>query len=71
MSADRYVARLLRLSVVRQFYESKEITLDDAVEILQGCLDPGDEDTRVDDSALLNENREKAIELLKECEGVK
>lgn len=68
MSTKRYYARILRLGVVSQMYRGGELTVEEAVEILQGCLRPGDESTRIDDSALLDENTEKAFEVIKESE---
>ena len=70
MSVERSVARMLRLGVTSQIYNAGEITMEDAEEILCGCLTPGDESTRIDDSALLDESIEKAFELIKQSEEV-
>jgi len=47
------VARSLRLVVIRQQFETGNLTEDEAIELLRGPLSPGDETTIRDDSRLL------------------
>ena len=48
-----FIARLMRLMTVRAYREQGTLTDNDAHDLLAGCLTPGDDSTRVDDSALL------------------
>jgi plasmid stability protein len=50
----RWLARSMRLLAVRSAYRAGEITEAEGRELLAGCLAPGDESTRVDDSLLLD-----------------
>lgn len=63
---DRQGARMLRLAVVRNLLGQGLIGADDARELLSGCLTPGDETTRVDDSCLLSMTFEEAVEATKD-----
>ncbi len=58
------MARTLRFIAVRGYYQAGELTEAEAIEILDGCLTPGDETTRVDDSALLNMSNDEAADAL-------
>lgn len=58
------MARALRFITVRGYYQAGEITEAEAIEILGGCLTPGDETTRVDDSALLGMSNDAAADAL-------
>jgi hypothetical protein len=51
---DRNNARFLRVAIVRNVLRQGLLDRDDALEILSGCLTPGDETTRVDDRDLLD-----------------
>lgn len=64
--SDRQGARMLRLAIVRNLRSQGLLDEAFAVELLQGCLTPGDESTRVDDSGLLNATLEQAIEMTKD-----
>lgn len=58
----RQGARMLRLAVVKNVFGQGLISESEAEELLSGCLSPGDESTRIDDSALLNVTFEQAVE---------
>lgn len=47
------IARSRRLVAVQTLYDNGDITLDEALEILGGRLNPNDDSTTYDDSALL------------------
>lgn len=47
------IARSRRLVAVQALYDNGDITLDEALEILRGRLNPNDDSTTYDDSALL------------------
>jgi hypothetical protein len=47
------MARAVRLAAVQSCVRQKLISFNDGVELLKGCLKPGDEKTRVDDSRYL------------------
>ena len=51
---DRDIARFLRIAVIRNLLGSGNLDRADAIELLQGCLTPGDETTRQDDSYMLD-----------------
>lgn len=59
---NRQGARMLRLAVVKNVFGQGLISESEAKELLSGCLSPGDESTRIDDSALLNVTFEQAVE---------
>lgn len=63
---DRQGARMLRLAVIKNLLGQGAISADDARELLSGCLTPGDETTRVDDSGLLSMTFEEAVEATKD-----
>jgi len=46
--------RALRLMVVRGYYQKGQLSREHALELLAGQLTPGKEETRVDDSGLLD-----------------
>jgi len=51
MGAKRtLVARALRLAVIQNQYDIGNLSTEEAKELLRGCLKPGDESTRIDDS---------------------
>ena len=52
--SDRDIARFLRIAVIRNLLGSGTLDRADAIELLQGCLTPGDETTRQDDSYMLD-----------------
>ncbi len=62
MNEEKYTGRLLRLFFVKQQVAAGIFSKEDAVEILQGCLSPDDESTRVDDSGLLEASSEYAYQ---------
>lgn len=70
INVTEYLARLVRLLSVRQFYLSGLIDEDNAVEILNGCLSPDDESTKRNDSDLLDDAKSmtetEAAEMLAE-----
>ena len=68
MNEERFFARIARYSTVYMMFSSGLFEKAEAADLLSGCLTPDDETTRFDDSALLNENYEKAIELIRESE---
>ena len=47
-------ARAIRLIAVRGYLDNGNITEEQAREVLRGCLVPGDEGSRVDDTAYLH-----------------
>lgn len=47
------MARMLRLGVVREQYQNGNLTEAEAIELLSGPLEPGNESTVYDDSGLL------------------
>jgi hypothetical protein len=47
-------ARSLRLAVIGNLYREDQISREDAIEILSGCLEPGNESTKYDDSQWLD-----------------
>ena len=51
------MARSLRLAVVQQQYDTGRLDPVEAFGLLRGCLTPGDEATRYDDSRLLDQHR--------------
>lgn len=61
--AEVSVARSLRLAMVQNQLDQGNLTEEDALELLRGCLTPNDESTRYDDSKELktNRNAEKII----------
>jgi len=59
--SDRDNARFLRIAVIHNLLESGCLDRADAIEILQGCLTPGDETTRQDDSHMLDWTVEQII----------
>lgn len=48
--AETLTARALRMAVIQAQYDEGNISEADARELLRGCLTPGDESTRYDDS---------------------
>ena len=52
--SDRDIARFLRIAVIRNLLGRGNLDRADAIELLQGCLTPGDETTRQDDSYMLD-----------------
>lgn len=52
--SNRQGARMLRFAIVHNVLRQGLIDEADAKELLSGCLTPGDERTRVDDSGLLS-----------------
>lgn len=59
--SDRNNARFLRIAVIHNLLESGYLDRADAIEILQGCLTPGDETTRQDDSHMLDWTAEQVM----------
>ncbi|MEN6481298.1 MAG: hypothetical protein ABFD29_03880 [Anaerolineaceae bacterium] len=68
MNEKRLISRLARYTAVYMAFNSGLLSRAKAADYLSRCLTPGDETTRFDDSALLNENSDKAIDLIVESE---
>jgi hypothetical protein len=54
-------ARIIRINTVGELLNKKLITRNDAIEILSGCLEPGNISTLYDDSGLLDLPHDLAI----------
>lgn len=52
--SEKNLARFLRIATIRNVLGSNLIDREDALELLKGCLTPGDESTRQDDSYMLD-----------------
>ena len=63
------MARTLRYIAVREYHDAGRLAREDALEILRGCLSPGDECTRCDDSVLLDASPAAIAEFLSAIEG--
>ena len=63
------MARTLRYIAVREYHDAGMLTRENALEILRGCLSPGDESTRCDDSVLLDASPAAIAEFLSDIEG--
>lgn len=58
------MARFLRVGMIRNILSQNLLDRDQALELLAGCLEPGDESTRVDDRELLDKSAEEVMEIL-------
>lgn len=58
------MGRFLRLGMIRNVLSQNLLDRDDALELLAGCLEPGDESTRVDDRELLDKSLEEVMAIL-------
>lgn len=58
------LSRFLRLGTIRNVLSQDLLSRDQALELLNGCLEPGDESTRMDDRELLDKSLEEALKIL-------
>lgn len=60
----KQLARALRARTIRQLFKAGLLGEGDAIELLRDPLTPGDESTRVDDSALLHVTEDELLSTL-------
>lgn len=58
------MARFLRIGVIRNVFEQGLLDRDEVMDLLSGCLTPGDESTRIDDRELLDKSTNEIMSIL-------
>lgn len=58
------IGRFLRLGTIRNVLSQDLLSREQALDLLNGCLEPGDESTRVDDRELLDKSLKEVLKIL-------